>query len=225
VQPTTYKGSMHRKLRFLVSVLSPLAYLAAVCAVYVIAQMVAYVISIDRRTFERLADKPGAVEVLVSGVALAVFAAATLVLVKLEGRRRPSIWDHVRQSVLWYAFGLSWWLTILGKAQRPSVTDTIVGLIPLAAILANGLVLYLVRRRQSEPRIAKERRRPHRLPDDELEVDITTDGAGGVIVTVTHLPTQLYATESGQTRELAERRAQDKLAAIFARTSRLRKQA
>jgi hypothetical protein len=216
---------MQRKPRFLVSLLSPLAYLAAVSAALAIAQMVAYVISLHRPTFERLADTRGAVEVLVSGVALAVFAAATLLLVKLEGRGRPSVWDHVRQSVLWYVFGLSWWLTILGKAQRPSVTDTIVGLIPLAAILANGLVLYLVRRRQSGPRIEQERRRPQRLPDDELKVDVTTDGAGGVIVTVTHLPTQLFARESGQTRKLAERKAQDKLAAILATTSRLRREA
>jgi hypothetical protein len=79
-------------------------------------------------------------------------------------------------------------------------------------------MLYLVLRRSSSsgPRIEKERRRPHRLPDHELKVDVTTDGAGGVIVKVTHLPTQRFATESGQTRELAERKAHDKLAAILA---------
>jgi hypothetical protein len=85
-------------------------------------------------------------------------------------------------------------------------------------------MLYLVLRRQSTSgsRIEKERRRPHRLADDELEVDVTTDGAGGVIVTVTHLPTQLSATESGETRELAERKAQDRLAAIVAKPPRRR---
>jgi hypothetical protein len=80
-------------------------------------------------------------------------------------------------------------------------------------------MLYLVLRRQSGKRgrrIEKERRRPHRLADHELKIDVTTDGAGGVIVKVTHLPTQLFSTESGQTRELAERKAQDKLAAILA---------
>jgi len=85
-------------------------------------------------------------------------------------------------------------------------------------------MLYLVLRRKSSkagPAIEKDRRRPHRLADHELKVDVTTDGAGGVIVRVTHLPTQLFTTESGQTRELAERKAQDKLAGILARTSRL----
>jgi hypothetical protein len=85
-------------------------------------------------------------------------------------------------------------------------------------------MLYLVLRRSSSsagPRIEKDRRRPHRLADDELEVDVTTDGAGGVVVTVTHLPSQLSITESGQTREVAERKAHDKLAGILTRTRRL----
>jgi hypothetical protein len=85
-------------------------------------------------------------------------------------------------------------------------------------------MLYLVLRRQSGgsgPGIEMERRRPHRLADHELEVDVTTDGAGGVIVKVTHLPTKLFATESGQTRQLAERKAQDKLASILVRTAAL----
>jgi hypothetical protein len=41
-----------------------------------------------------------------------------------------------------------------------------------------------------------------------------------VVVKVTHLPTQLVATESGQTRRIAARKAQDKLAAIVAETLR-----
>jgi hypothetical protein len=85
-------------------------------------------------------------------------------------------------------------------------------------------MLYLVVRRQSGwsgRRLDKDRRRAHRLPDDELEVDVTTDGAGGVIVKVTHLPTKRSATESGPTREAAERKAQDKLAAMLAGKSRL----
>jgi hypothetical protein len=87
-------------------------------------------------------------------------------------------------------------------------------------------MLYLVLRRpnsRSRPRIEKDRRRPYRLADDELKVDVTPNGAGGVIVKVTHLPTQLFATESGETREPAERKAHDKLAGILARTSRLSK--
>jgi hypothetical protein len=89
-------------------------------------------------------------------------------------------------------------------------------------------MLYLVLRRPSSgggQKVEKDRRRPHRLADHELEVDVTTDGAGGVIVKVTHLPTQLSATESGETRELAERKAQDKLAAIHARMLRLQRKA
>jgi hypothetical protein len=84
-------------------------------------------------------------------------------------------------------------------------------------------MLYLVVRRQSGPLIEKDRRRPYRLPDHELEVDVTTDSEGGVVVKVTHLPTELSATESGPTRELAERKAQDKLAGMVA--GRLRRQA
>jgi hypothetical protein len=79
-------------------------------------------------------------------------------------------------------------------------------------------MLYLVLRRQQSkrvPRIQKERRRPHRLDDAELKVDVTTDGAGGIIVKVTHLPSGLSATEPGRTRDLAERKAHDKLAGML----------
>jgi hypothetical protein len=84
-------------------------------------------------------------------------------------------------------------------------------------------MLYLVLRRGNNsagPKIQKDRRRPHRLADDELEVDVTTDGAGGVTVKVTHLPSQLFTTASGETRELAQRKAHDKLAAKLARALR-----
>jgi hypothetical protein len=78
--------------------------------------------------------------------------------------------------------------------------------------------LHLALRRQSRRgyKIEKERRRPHRLNDDELKVELTANPAGGVIVRVIHLPTRLSASEPGPTREIAERRAQDKLAAIVA---------
>jgi hypothetical protein len=39
-------------------------------------------------------------------------------------------------------------------------------------------------------------------------------------VKVTHVPTQLFTTESGQTRELAARKAHDKLAGILAEMRR-----
>ena len=87
-------------------------------------------------------------------------------------------------------------------------------------------MLYLVLRcpgSKGGPWIGKERRRPHRLSDDELKVDVTVDDRGQVTVTVTHLPTQLSGTESGSTRRIAARKAHDKLAALLARTSRLAK--
>jgi hypothetical protein len=87
-------------------------------------------------------------------------------------------------------------------------------------------MLYMVLRRPGSkggPWIGKERRRAHRLPDDELEVDVSAGEAGQVTVTVTHLPTGQVMTESAPTRQLAVRKAHDKLAALLARTNRLAK--
>lgn len=87
-------------------------------------------------------------------------------------------------------------------------------------------MLYLVLRRPNSrggPGIERDRRRPYRLADHELKVDVTADGAGGVTVKVTHLPSRLFATGSGQTRELAERKAQDKLAGMLAGMLRLQR--
>jgi hypothetical protein len=111
-------------------------------------------------------------------------------------------WLHVSQSVA--EWGATGWAVTLCAVYLP--------------------MLYLVLRRQSSkngPTIEKDRRRPHRLLDEQLSVDATQDGVGGVAVTVTHLPTGLSTTESGQTRQVAERKAQDKLAGILARASRL----
>lgn len=99
-------------------------------------------------------------------------------------------------------------------------------LVTLAAVYLP--MLYLVLRRQtsrSGPKIEKDRRRPHRIADQDLKVEVSPDGDAAVIVKVTHLPTQLSTTESGQTREIAERKAHDKLAAMLARMSRLIKKA
>lgn len=91
-------------------------------------------------------------------------------------------------------------------------------------------MLYLVLRRQagwSGPKvvkIGKDRRRPHRLPDEELKVTSGKE-AGMATVTVTHLPTQLSVTESGASHRAAERKAQDKLAAIVAEERRGKKTA
>jgi hypothetical protein len=51
-----------------------------------------------------------------------------------------------------------------------------------------------------------ETRRPLRLADDKLKVDIMPSSCGEVIVKVTHLPTRRFTTETGQTGELAERK-------------------
>ena len=73
----------------------------------------------------------------------------TLLLLRVEGQRRPSIWDHFRQSALWYVFGLSWWSKLRGGSQPPALIDTMVeGLLPLAAIVANALVLGVLRARR-----------------------------------------------------------------------------
>jgi len=88
--------------------------------------------------------------------------------------------------------------------------------VTLAAVYLPMLYLMLRPRQSSSkgPGIAKDRRRPHRIPDHELKVDVSAADDGRVMVKVTHLPTQLFVTESGPTRRLAERKAQDKLAAI-----------
>ena len=96
-----------------------------------------------------------------------------------------------------------------------------------AMTLCAGYVpmLYLVLRRPGRkggPWIGKERRRPHRLPDDQLEMKIKAED-GYFTATVTHRPTQQSITQTGPTREAAARKAHDKLAAILARTSRLAK--
>jgi hypothetical protein len=78
-------------------------------------------------------------------------------------------------------------------------------------------MLVLVLRRPSGIRvIEKERRRPYRIPDEELKVDVTSSPSGAVTVTVTHLPTRRSAAGSGPTREAAARKAHDKLAGIIA---------
>jgi hypothetical protein len=91
-------------------------------------------------------------------------------------------------------------------------------------------MLFLVLRRPGARRvrkdggswIGKERRRPHRLRDDELRIE-SREHDGQHSVTVTHLPTRQSVTESGATRQMASRKAHDKLAALLARTARLAK--
>ena len=98
--------------------------------------------------------------------------------------------------------------------------------VTLAAVYAPMLYLVLRRGRgvTAIQKLEKERRRPHRLPDADLRVDVTP-GDGGVTVTVTHLPTGLFSRETAPKRKQAERKAQDKLAAQVAEMARRPKKA
>jgi hypothetical protein len=131
------------------------------------------------------------------------------------------------------------WIAVAVAADRMHLTHSIADLTAASWPATLGAVylpmLYLVlrptlslgflrRSGKSGPKIGnakigKDRRRPHRLPDEELKVDVTPN-ADGVTVKVTHLPTQQFATESGQTREVAARKAHDKLAGILANLRR-----
>jgi hypothetical protein len=118
------------------------------------------------------------------------------------------------------------WIAVAVADQMhlsPSIAEWTAASWPATLCAVYLPMLYLVLRRsnRSGRRIGKERRRPHRLADDELKIDVTPNPAGGVTVKVTHLPTQRSITESGETREIAERKAQDKLAGILAGMSRL----
>jgi hypothetical protein len=94
---------------------------------------------------------------------------------------------------------------------------TIGWLVTLCAVYLPMLCLVLRQPgRRAVHWIGKDRRRPRRLQDEELKVDVTLDDNGGVVVTVTHLPTQLSATESAPTRNPAYRKAQNRLAAMVA---------
>jgi hypothetical protein len=88
---------------------------------------------------------------------------------------------------------------------------------PATLVLVYLPMLFLVLRRPSGVRvIEKERRRPHRIADEELKIDVTANPSGGVTVTITHLPTRYSVSQSGRTREIAARKAHDKLAGILA---------
>lgn len=115
------------------------------------------------------------------------------------------------------------WIAVAVAADWIGLGHSIGGWTPTSWIASLGAVylpmLYLILRRPSGravPRVEKERRRPNRVPDEELEVDVSLNGDGEVMVTVIHLPTRLSSTESGPTRQAAERKAHDKLAAILA---------
>jgi len=94
---------------------------------------------------------------------------------------------------------------------------------PVTLVAVYAPMIYLVLRRGSggaTSKVGKDRRRPHRLPDADLRVDVSQDDDRGVTVTVTHLPTRLFTSESAPKRKQAERKAQDKLAALVAEMAR-----
>jgi hypothetical protein len=99
------------------------------------------------------------------------------------------------------------WPATLGAVYLPMLY------LVLRPVLSLG---FFKRSSKSAPKIEKDRRRPYRLPDKELKVDVTPHDGGGVTVKVTHLPTQMFATESGEARESVARKAHDKLAGIVA---------
>jgi len=121
----------------------------------------------------------------------------------------------------WIAVAAAEWLR---ASQGMAEWATTGWLVTLCAVYLPMLYLAL-RRRGTTPapkvELEKDRRRPHRVPDHELKVEVTTEQEGGAVATVTHIPTQLSVTESGPTRQDAVRKAQDKLAGILSRTRKL----
>jgi hypothetical protein len=144
-----------------------------------------------------------------------------LVSLALIPANRMEMWIYIAGT--WLAVGLADRLNPgLGIAEWAGAS--------WPAMLCAGYLpmLVLVLRRPSgvkAPRVGKERRRPHRLKDTELRVEVTPNPAGGVTAKVTHLPTKKSAAESGPTREAAVRKAQDRLAGILAGNREERKEA
>jgi hypothetical protein len=129
-----------------------------------------------------------------------------------------------------YAAGC--WITV-AAAERLNVAQglgewTIAGW-PLTVCAVYVPMLYLTLRRgksaQKVLQLTRERRRAHRLPDEDLRVDISSEPGGWVTVKVTHLPSQVWVSERGTSRDQVVRKAHDKLAALLAGTSRLAKPA
>jgi hypothetical protein len=116
-----------------------------------------------------------------------------------------------------------------GVLQLPAIGGWPLTGWPVVLLAGYIPMLFLVLRRPGAPHVSrkgggpwagKDRRRPHRLSDDELKTDARED-KGRHIVTVTHVPTHQSVTESGETRQIASRKAHDKLAALLAQAARL----
>jgi hypothetical protein len=70
----------------------------------------------------------------------------------------------------------------------------------------------------------EERRRPGRLKDEELEVKVEPNAAGGVTVKASHRPTRRFATGAGEEPEKAKRKAIGELTNLVRRVSWRRRQ-
>jgi hypothetical protein len=134
-------------------------------------------------------------------------------------------------------YGAGTWIAVVA-AQRLHVSQgltewTTAGWLVTLAVVYFPMLVLLLRpklpaglRRKNWPKMPQapkswtDRRRPDRLPDEELKVELTANGAKAVTVRVTHMPTKISARESGPTREAAARKAHDKVAAAVAEMRR-----
>ena len=126
---------------------SPLLYAAAYYAMTFTSGVIIGLIQlISTDLYESLVTRRGVIGLFILSGLLG-FGGVTALLLKLEGIARPSIGDHLRQSALWYVLGI----LLLLKSDSPPpptvVLDTLVGLLPLTAIGANGLVVSAMRLR------------------------------------------------------------------------------
>jgi hypothetical protein len=137
-------------------------------------------------------------------------------------------------------YGAGTWLAVVA-AQRLHVSQglaewTTAGWLLTLAVVYFPMLVLLLRpklpaglRRKNWPKMPQapkswtDRRRPDRLPDEELKVELTASGAKAVMVRVTHMPTKISASMSGPTREAAARKAHDKVAAAVAEMRRAAK--
>jgi hypothetical protein len=119
------------------------------------------------------------------------------------------------------------WITVAaatGGLKLPGGAEWLSGGWPVMLLAGYLPMLLLVLRRPGSkggPWIGPERRRPHRIPDAEVDVVATADAPTEVSVTVIHRPSGQSMTQSAPTRERAIRKAHDRLAALLSQTFRL----
>ena len=122
-------------------VLSPLLYLAVAALLFApLGALAGYVEYMHPSLYERLAT-PRGVLLFTAIASFPFFAAATMLLLRLEGIPRPSVWDHLRQAALWYLLGLLYWPKLLSNPRLPDPIDSVAAAFALAAIVANLLAM------------------------------------------------------------------------------------